>query len=88
MIFDIHLLLQILMNVRVTTTAVILKQHAPTQMEDTLVLATLDTLALDNNAQVQILLLSQDKVICTSLSQTIEVVDDRYKTEAHYLTSK
>ena len=79
MIFDIHLLLQILMNVRVTTMAVILMQHAPTQMEDTLVLATLDTLALDNNAQVHILLLYKDNVICVSTSPTLQVTGDKYK---------
>ena len=51
MIFKVHLLLQILMNVRVPM-AVMQMQHAPTQMEDTPVFATLDSLALDNNAQV------------------------------------
>ena len=51
MIFDAHLLLQILMNVP-EPMVVMQMQHAPTQMEDTPVFATLDTLGVDNNAQV------------------------------------
>ena len=47
-------------------TIVMLTQTAPTQWEDTPVLATLDILAQDNNAQVNILLLTQENVMSTS----------------------
>ena len=61
------LLLQISMNAQCChPTIVMLTQTAPTQWEDTPVLATLDILAQDNNAQVNILLLSQENVISIS----------------------
>ena len=40
------------MNVRLTPTSVMPMHPAPTQMEDTLVLATLGSLAMDKIAQV------------------------------------
>ena len=47
------------MNVQLIPTAVIPMQPAATQMVITPVLATLDTMAMVNNAQVKILLLSE-----------------------------
>ena len=52
-----------LMNVGSVMVAVTLTQNAPTQWEDSPALATLDTLAMENNAQVHILLFSQENVI-------------------------
>ena len=61
-------------------------QPVPTQLEDTPVLATLDTLAMENNAQVQILLFRKYNTVFISLSPAVQVIDDKYKTKARCLT--
>ena len=71
------------MNVQLIPTAVIPMQPAATQMVITPVLATLDTMAMVNNAQVKILLLSEYNVICSFYAPASQVRYDRYKTKAH-----